>query len=308
VLNGLGRHTRFVPFPQRLAALRLLFISQVFWYWSITLVKLSVALLLLRLKHTRPWRIFLYSLIVLSLLAVIVQTCFQFLQCQPFSVYWDPRVFRTTPGGVRCFRRAIINANIITFSSIQVGLDLVFSFIPIIFIRKLNRPRREKIFMCVLMGLGLFASCAAIVRTLSLQSFYTNSDSFRSNVGVVLCAVLEVQFALIAATIPTLKAFMERSLVRFGLRVYDENTEEQVRGELVKLGFLGHGEVLVKDESVVVDRRPSAASTKSDVFGTPESAKRAKDQWGDSIADVGKEKEVAFQDMLANPAKEKEFV
>ncbi|KAF2246217.1 hypothetical protein BU26DRAFT_402018, partial [Trematosphaeria pertusa] len=236
VVFGLGRHARFVSFSRRSTSLRLLFISQVFWYWSITLVKLSVALLLLRLKRTRPWRLFLYFLITLTIVAGLVQTAFQFLQCRPFSVYWDPGVFRKQK--VTCFKRAVINGNIVTFSAIQVGLDIVFSFIPITFIRKLNRPRREKIFMCVLMGLGLFASCAAIIRTMTLQGFYTSRDIFRTNVTIALWAVLEQQFALIAATIPTLKAFMERTLVRIGLFFYDEGSETQVRERLVLFGLL----------------------------------------------------------------------
>ncbi|KAF2703035.1 hypothetical protein K504DRAFT_393235 [Pleomassaria siparia CBS 279.74] len=246
VVYGLGRHARFVSFSSRRTSLELLFISQVFWYCSITLVKLSVALLLLRLKRTRSWRVFLYFVITLILLAAIVQTFFQFLQCRPFRVYWDPRVFRQGP--VTCFDERVINGNIVAFSSVQIGLDLVFSFIPITFIRKLNRPRREKVFMCVLMALGVFASVAAIARTLTLQNLFTSEDLFRTNVTIALWAVVEQQFALIAANIPTLKSFMEHTLVKVGLYFYDEGTETQVRDQLVHFGFLEENEKLDKPE------------------------------------------------------------
>ncbi|KAF2793659.1 hypothetical protein K505DRAFT_188288, partial [Melanomma pulvis-pyrius CBS 109.77] len=236
VVYGLGRRSLFVPLPRRIISLELLFINQVFWYWSITLVKLSVACLLLRVKHTRRWKVFLYTIITIILAAAIVQTCFQFLQCRPFKVYWDPRVFRQGP--VKCFDRRVINGNIVTFSGVQVALDLIFSFIPITFIRKLNRPRREKVFMCVLMALGIFASFAAIVRTMFLQGFYTSQDIFRTNVPIALWAVVELQIALIAATIPTLKNFMEQVLVKVGLFFYDEGTETQVRDRLVHFGLL----------------------------------------------------------------------
>ncbi|KAJ4293371.1 hypothetical protein N0V90_008654 [Kalmusia sp. IMI 367209] len=304
VFNGLGRRTRFVPAAQRSSAMRLLFISQLFWYWSMTLVKLSVAILLLRLKHTRPWRFFLYFIMGVTISAAIVQTCFQFLQCRPFSVFWDPRVFK----GVQCFRRSIINGNIIVFSSIQVGLDLIFSFIPITFIRKLKRPRREKIFMCVLMCFGLFASCAAVIRTLTLQDYYTSRDLFRTNVTIALWAVLEQQLALIGATMPTLKSFMERSLVKIGLWFYDAKSEEHVRGELIKLGLLGKEETLVRNESEIVGRRPSAMSAGERKVGSVQSNKtKTRDQWGDTNLDPG-EKEMSFEEMVAKSAKEKEFV
>ncbi|ORY19260.1 hypothetical protein BCR34DRAFT_461099, partial [Clohesyomyces aquaticus] len=237
VLNGLGRRAIFVSFRKRRIALELIFITQIVWYWAVTFVKLSVACFLLRIKyHSRPWRICLYALMIFLILAACVQTIFTFTQCRPFSIFWDPQVLFEGP--VQCFSRAAIDANIVFFSSVQVGVDLLFSFIPISFIWKLNRPRRERVFLSVMMALGLFASAAAIMRTLQLQGFYTNSDLFRVSVTIALWATVEVQFALIGATIPTLKAFMENALVRLGLFFYDANSETQVRGLLVKLGLL----------------------------------------------------------------------
>jgi hypothetical protein len=291
VVHGLGRRSRFVSLRRRRVALELLFISQVIWYWSITLTKLSVAFLLFRIKRSdRRWRAFLYSMMLLLVLAAIVQTLFQFTQCRPFSVFWDPRVYRT--GRVKCFRRSVINGNIVAFSSVQVGVDLVFSAIPITFIRKLNRPRREKIFMCVLMALGIFASCAAIVRTLQLQGFYTSRDVFRTSVPISLWAIIEQQFALIAATIPTLKAFLEKALIRIGLFFYDENTETQVRDRLVQFGLLGETERLEKMEQPA--RRPSTLDSPT------RAEKKLRDEFGLTVLDTKNDKDV--EDMLSKSA------
>ncbi|PVH94435.1 hypothetical protein DM02DRAFT_479275, partial [Periconia macrospinosa] len=244
VLYGLGRRALFVSFARRRTSLHLLFVSQVFWYWSLTLIKLSVALLLLRLKHTKRWRVFLSILMGIIISAAVVQTVFQFVQCRPFSVYWDPRLFSSSQRGrgggqkATCFEIRVINGNIIAFSTLQVALDIVFSFIPMTFIRKLHVPRREKIFMCVLMGLGVFASVAAIVRTLVLQANYASDDVFRTNVGIALWALIEQHFAIIAATMPTLKSFMELTLVKISLFFYDRENEEGARAKLVALGLL----------------------------------------------------------------------
>ena len=165
------------------------------------------------------------------------------------------------------------------FSSIQVALDLIFSFIPITFIRKLNRPRREKVFMCVLMALGIFASLAAILRTMTLQTFYTSTDLFRSSVTTTLLAVIEQQVAIIAATIPTLKNFMEQTLVKIGLFFYDEGTETQVRNRLVHLGFLEDDDILKKAESLN-DRSGSSFAT----IGSPKEDKKRR---GKEFDDLG---------------------
>ena len=108
--------------------------------------------------------------------------------------------------------------------------------------------------MCVLMGLGLFASCAAVIRTLSLRRFYDSGDVFFANVGIALWAVIEQHFAVIAATIPTLKAFAERTLVRVGLFFYEGEGEVEMRGRLVRLGLLDAGDILAKDESVYLGK------------------------------------------------------
>ncbi|KAH7396244.1 hypothetical protein BKA66DRAFT_509308 [Pyrenochaeta sp. MPI-SDFR-AT-0127] len=253
---GFGRRAKFVPLENRSKSLRLIFICQVLWFWSITLVKLSVALLLVRLKPTRCWRIFLFSIMGVLILNAIMATCFQFLQCRPFSLYWDPSVFRK--GGIECVPRSAITGNIIAGSAVHVSTDLIFSFMPITFIRKLTRPRREKIFLGILMGLGLFAALFAILRTVGLQNYYTSKDVYRTSVMPTLWSMLEQEVALIAATIPTLKSFMERALVKMGQFFYDENTETHVRQKLVELGFL---ELNEKDSQpqfgTKEDRKPS---------------------------------------------------
>jgi hypothetical protein len=81
-------------------------------------------------------------------------------------------------------------------------------------------------------------------------------------------AILEQQFALMAATMPTLKAVVERMLVRLGEWVYEEDSEKRVRGELVKMGLLDEGDTLI--EEGVVKRSHAVGS----VDDTVEEAKK----------------------------------
>lgn len=104
------------------------------------------------------------------------------------------------------------------------------------------------------MGLGLFASFAAIMRTLTLQGFYTSKDLFETDVTIVMWASVEQLFALIAATAPTLKSFLEATLVRIGLFFYDEKSETQVRNRLVQFGMLPEESKIVEETKVVSPR------------------------------------------------------
>lgn len=53
-----------------------------------------------------------------------------------------------------------------------------------------------------------------------------------------LWANLELAFAMIAATMPTLKNVMQRGLNKIGSQFYEQESESRIRGNLVDLGFL----------------------------------------------------------------------
>lgn len=214
-------------------------------------------------------------------LNAVVQTFFQFLQCRPFSSYWDPSVFFR--GVVKCVPQRVIFGNIIAGSSVHVSIDLIFSFVPITFIWNLNRPRGEKIVLGVLMGLGLFASAFAILRTVGLNAFYTSTDIFRTAVRPTLWAMLEQEVALIAASIPTLKSFMQRSLVRIGKFFYDQDTETQVRNRLVELGFLAVDDDEFSSLKMSTRRKPSKPDIHVASFGSPTTQRKWRDEFGDTI-------------------------
>lgn len=95
--------------------------------------------------------------------------------------------------------------------------DVLFSLLPIVIIRKIRRPLREKIVVCFLMGLGLVASGAVISKILSLRSFGTNPDVTWINTNVAMWGMVELFLAISATSIPVLKHMAERTLKRMGL-------------------------------------------------------------------------------------------
>jgi hypothetical protein len=57
--------------------------------------------------------------------------------------------------------------------------DFVCALLPLAFIRKINRPLREKIILAFLMALGLFASACGIVKIALLKNMqYSNDPTF----------------------------------------------------------------------------------------------------------------------------------
>jgi hypothetical protein len=86
--NGLGRHVQYVSLSQVETVLRLNYFSIMFWSWAVTCIKISIALMILRLKNTGKWRIALNGVIALQVVAVVVNTLLSLLQCRPISATW----------------------------------------------------------------------------------------------------------------------------------------------------------------------------------------------------------------------------
>lgn len=95
--------------------------------------------------------------------------------------------------------------------------DIIFAALPILFVRVLQHPRREKIVLCLLMGMGLLCAISVIPKLISIRRFSVTAVDFTYDVGsVTLWAQVEIFTGVIAASIPGLKSLFERILHRGG--------------------------------------------------------------------------------------------
>jgi len=144
---------------------------------------------------------------------------FDFLQCKPLAAAWNP----TIPGAV-CLppSAAIIASN--TGSAVCISTDFLLSLAPIAFLRKLNRPLREKILICGLMGVGLLATISSILKTITIQSWGDPTvDIFAVSAALNTYTVLEQEIAILAACIPAQKPLLQKILAKFGFSMTTKN-------------------------------------------------------------------------------------
>lgn len=90
--HGLGRHIFFISSSDLLSARRIYFIGAQFWLWAAATVRISVALMLLRVQSTRPWQIIMYGLIIVEVLLASGETIFELSKCTPFAANWDQSI------------------------------------------------------------------------------------------------------------------------------------------------------------------------------------------------------------------------
>ncbi|KAI4210954.1 MAG: hypothetical protein LQ351_006181 [Letrouitia transgressa] len=90
-------------------------------------------------------------------------------------------------------------------------------------------PMRTKVVMCVLTSLGIFdAICSSIVRTALLSGYDQSQDYTYTAVPTTIWATLELNFAILAACIPTL-----RPLFRF----FDDRSSSSSKRQYPKLSY-----------------------------------------------------------------------
>jgi hypothetical protein len=78
-------------------------------------------------------------------------------------------------------------------------------------------PRREKIVICILMGLGIFASCAAIPKFLAVRRLGHSGDATWEVGQVDMWSLVEISLGILATSNIALKGLLEKLLRRFKL-------------------------------------------------------------------------------------------
>lgn len=207
------------------AATRLGWIAIGIWGISMTCLKVSIALTLLRIQQkSLYWRIFLFSIIALQAAYGVLNLFFNLvIACKPLERAWD---FRVTTG--YCVSAEVMRAASNTGAGVNIVTDILLSLAPAVFLRKLSRPLRERIFICVLMGLGLFASAWSIIKTVQVQKFYDPTlppdELFPVGNTVATYTVLEQLTGILAACIPAMKNILQALLGKMGVSLTESRS------------------------------------------------------------------------------------
>ncbi|KAE9364638.1 hypothetical protein N431DRAFT_563908 [Stipitochalara longipes BDJ] len=211
---GWGHYSYYVPQARKTLALKLILVTEVQWNVTISLIRISIAVWLLRLSRARSWRIALFSIIVLQTLIGIGYIVIIFGTCRPLSYNWE-----TVPNLV-CWPWKVGAVWGWTTSGFMIVFDLMLAIMPIKLVRTLSRPLCERILISFLMATGLIATAVACVK---LNTYHRNPhkwavpDPLVDMVNPTVYSKMEELLGIIAACMPCLKRPAEEILRRIGL-------------------------------------------------------------------------------------------
>ena len=233
VEHGKGRHIWYLSGEQTRYINMLSWINQIVLFSSITFVKASICLLVLRIKNTKAFRWFLYTVIALLVTTNIIPIIALLVECHPIYRFWDRTAVagQCRPPDFRIYSIWVESGNgthvWISLSSAiadhapiaySILTDFICSLLPIAIVWNLQLAQRKKIGVCVLMAMGLTATAFAALRASSLSTNILDTTYSYTYTGTWM--VIETNLGIIAANLAPLRGLV----VRFFPRIFSTHS------------------------------------------------------------------------------------
>ncbi|KAF6830301.1 integral membrane protein [Colletotrichum musicola] len=165
--------------------------GQVLLFLAVAFLKVSICLLILRIKDTKALKIMLYILMAGVLVTNLGVVIILIAECQPVG-FWRGASAKCWPTQIRIYA---IYATI-AYSALT---DLICSLLPLAVVWNVNMPRMTKFSISLLMGLGLVATGFGVARAASLGISTTDLSWAYCIAGI--WSNLELYLGVIAANL-----------------------------------------------------------------------------------------------------------
>ncbi|KLJ11087.1 hypothetical protein EMPG_13607 [Blastomyces silverae] len=198
VAHGYGRHAFDLTKEEKILALKWFFAAQVFYKIVITLAKMSIPFLYMRIFYIE--RYMRWACISLNIfigahgIAFVLATIWQ---CDPMAGFWDKSI-----PGFQCVNN---HPFWLSFSVINISTDVVMLVLPVQEVLRLKRRRREKFGLVLVFSLGAFVCITSIVRATTLASSSIPKDVTWAAIPATVWSVVECNTGIICACLPMIR-------------------------------------------------------------------------------------------------------
>ncbi|EDU44898.1 hypothetical protein PtrV1_04898 [Pyrenophora tritici-repentis] len=204
VVYGAGRHIEHIKPHDFSNGLKLNFVSQPVYLLAICSVKLSVGLFLLRIAVKAIYRRVIIGIMVFMTIYTIGSVLTILLQCTNIRLMWDQTAAGT------CWTVKQIKMLGYLNICLNISTDIAFS-IPMLWGVQMNR--RHKASLICILGLGTFATAAALVKLSYLPTYGRSGDLMWDSRNLTMWTVTECNVGIIAGNLPCLKPLFRSILV-----------------------------------------------------------------------------------------------
>ncbi|KAK4160459.1 hypothetical protein QBC43DRAFT_381243 [Cladorrhinum sp. PSN259] len=218
---GLGKHVADLPPTTNFAAsLELFYFGEATYYVTVSLTKMSILFLYLRLIPSRGYQIANWTMMAFVALTGICCTVAGIFQCNPIPKAWHTDLEGT------CFNQvALFLAN----AGLNILQDLIIYVLPVKTLWQLQLPRKQRVALVIVFVIGAFVCVTGILRLQSLTMASVSKDPTWDNYGAAIWSSIESNVGIVCASLAHLKPMIARYAPRLlsitgGTRLPDERS------------------------------------------------------------------------------------
>ncbi|KAL0944829.1 uncharacterized protein CTRU02_202716 [Colletotrichum truncatum] len=201
---------------------------------ALALLKISIALSLLRLSKNKWYSRSLWALIVFVVLYTIMAWLSFFLYCTPLEGYWNKSL------KPKCYSIRLFVDFALVNTAFNIFTDVCFATLPIPIIWVLQMKLRTRVYLIVVLSLGYFAVIMGIIKTV-YQIAQPSSKDGTFYQSIQFWGFLQLNLGIIAACAPALKPLVGRALKISSSRRYNSNNLYENRYPTGRTGRTGNG-------------------------------------------------------------------
>ncbi|KAH0610245.1 uncharacterized protein H6S33_011772 [Morchella sextelata] len=211
---GFGEHIDKVPPNEYKIGLMISWITQLLYIPGVCIAKISVSLFIRRLSPYKTYTKIAWFIIVFMVTYTIMMFFFILTQCHPFGLTWD----KSLQG--KCLSPQFMSILAYGHSAANITTDFALLFLVIAMMWNVQMPRRQKMAVYGVFGLGTFASLASVVKFTLSVDFGKKGDYLYDINGLATWSIVEIQAGITASSLPTIKPLFRKYFKR-GLKSSD---------------------------------------------------------------------------------------
>ncbi|OAL48415.1 hypothetical protein IQ07DRAFT_571085 [Pyrenochaeta sp. DS3sAY3a] len=201
--NGLGRDIWGVQLDHLDGMLMWFYIAEILYVFIISMTKVSLLLLYLRLFPDRSVKLRTQVLLAFTVIYFLLFTFLTIFQCSPVPHawrFWD----RERPG--KCIN---VNAMVWSMAGLNIAIDIGVLVLPLPELRKLSLPFKKKIYLLLIFGIGFFITIVSIIRLRSLVVFAKSKNFTYDNGSTAYWSLVEINVGLICVSLPVIRPLLK---------------------------------------------------------------------------------------------------
>lgn len=191
-------------------------------------IKLSIGVFLLRLSIEPVYRWILWiSLVVVGVWSTVM-FFWDIFQCNPVYRQWDYSVQNSYCIGSGHIISAAYAITVMTILS-----DWLYALLPAFMLWNVKMTKQAKVTVLFILGMGVFASIATLIRIRFLSSLSDSDDFLYQATDALVWSVVEPGLAIVASSLATIRPLLRKLNVRgFEATAHDSSASQSRRTRL----------------------------------------------------------------------------